>query len=85
MAIVFHDIDDDHAPFPHRVIIIPEKTVTVRDPYQGRKSQVTYPRQEFVICAMCDHWVSRYHLPCDCPYKCHELGLLLAEMARSEV
>lgn len=65
MAIVFHEADDDHAPFPHRVVI-------------------TY-EHSFVICAQCDHWIARYLVRCDCEYKCHELGELLAELAVNEV
>lgn len=85
MALVFHDADDDHAPFPHRVIIIPERTVSLRDPYSRKLSIVTYPRREFVICAQCDHWIMRDASACDCDYKCHELGELLAELASNEV
>lgn len=80
MAIVFHEADDEHAPFPHRVIIMPAKTVNVRDPHTGRKSQVTYPEQVFIICAHCDHWIRVQIVTCQCREKCHELAQLMAEL-----
>lgn len=74
MAVEFHEADDEHAPFPHRVIILAEKTVKIRFRYA-----IHYPRQEFVICAECDHWINT-NAPCKCPQRCHDLGALLREI-----
>lgn len=80
MALVFHDADDDHAPFPHRVLIIPESSVIVSIPGTKGKREIHKPKQEFIICSNCDHWIGRDVTLCQCEYRCHALGILLAEM-----
>lgn len=78
MAIEFHEPDDEHAPFPHRVVILEAKIVRVK-----YHRTIHYQRQEFVICAECDHWINT-NLSCDCSQKCHELGQLLLGLAGNE-
>ena len=85
MTMVFHGSDNNHAPFPHRVVVIQPRTVLVRDPDTRKIRKVTYPKQEFVICSNCDHWILRYVVSCECEYRCHGLGELLAELAVNDV
>ena len=85
MTIIFHGPDNDHAPFPHRIVIVEESTAYLTVPGTRVKRKVTRDRQEFVICSFCDHWILRNILTCGCPYQCHELGKLLAELAGNDV
>lgn len=66
MMIICPAIGDDHAAGPHR-LVIPIHTILVR-PRDRRKASsvkvVTGP--EFVICALCDHWVKRIVHRCHC-------------------
>lgn len=77
MAIVFHEADDSCAPFPHRVIYKPARTIVARN------IPVTFPEQSFVICASCDHWIL-VGLPCACPQRCHDFGRMLLDLAPPE-
>lgn len=72
MAVEFHEADDEHAPFPHRVVIRP--AIEKRIKGQGI---IRLPKVEFVICAECDHWIMRVTYSCPCSQKCHELGEII--------
>lgn len=85
MTMVFHGPDDEHAPFPHRVLIIKEKTVYITVSGTRVKRKVIRPRQKFVICSYCDHWIQRNIPTCDCPYQCHRIEEVLAGLASDDV
>lgn len=76
MIIFCDNLHDDHAPFPHRLVI----TTTPVLKREGKEIVITYPykSQTFVICANCGHWIGRKGLPrtpvrCGCAYRCHNL------------
>lgn len=66
MSIVFHDADNDHAPFPHRILHSSEYITKIC----GMLTIV--PARIFVICAECDHWIMRPGDGCDCEQQCHQ-------------
>jgi hypothetical protein len=80
MNYQFHEADDSCAPFPHRVLIKPARTVIIKGRLKNR--EIIYPRQVFVICAECDHWIVT-KIPCECSQRCHELQEILASLIDS--
>lgn len=56
--------DDEHAPFPHRLVLVTESR---------KLGQKTEPVNQsmFVICCNCDHWIGRIKGNCTCEYNCH--------------
>lgn len=61
MIILCPVVDDEHGSFPHRLIIIPERTI------MAFRKLVTIPEKVFVVCALCDHWVNgRIKCACFC-------------------
>jgi len=74
MAMIFHEADDSCAPFPHRVMVKPARTVPLK-----REKTLVFTEQVYIFCAQCDHWILT-RVRCDCSYKCHELGELLASL-----
>lgn len=64
MIIMCESADDEHAPFPHRLVQVTES----RKP--GSKP-VADTQAVFVICCNCDHWIGRIKGNCTCEYNCH--------------
>lgn len=77
MAITFHEADDECAPFPHRVIWKQARTIVARN------IPITFPEQNFVICASCDHWILS-NPPCVCPQRCHDFGQMMMDLRGPE-
>ncbi len=74
------DRDDNHAPFPHR-LVIPLSVKRVHGETIVRMSLHVY-----VICAHCDHWIERPAGRCRCRERCHEWAAKVAkEKRRSEL
>lgn len=72
MIIFCSDSDDNHAPFPHR-IVIPELIRRIHDTETGEMITVREQSQEtFVICAHCDHLINRPAGKCRCRERCHQ-------------
>jgi hypothetical protein len=65
LMILFHDGDNEHVPFPHRVQVIRDGT-------------------EFIVCAECDHWITREVPECSCSQRCHELARIIASLRTTE-
>lgn len=67
MIIFCPAIGDDHAAGPHR-IVIPQHVIHVSSGKRGNavKSVKLVTGPEFVVCAMCDHWVKRVVQHCSC-------------------
>jgi hypothetical protein len=61
-------------PFPHRVHTTPERTVT------RFRVQAVLPEVRTIICAECDHMITRTVDGCDCETRCHELASVLASL-----
>jgi hypothetical protein len=60
---LFHD-PDEHAAYPHKFIVNETRTV--------KHGRTFITVNEFVICAMCDHWADRPLTGlCTCPVSCH--------------
>lgn len=66
--IEFHGPDDECAPFPHRVVILPKKVAI------AFRRRVIYPEKRFIICSACDHWINCSFTSCECEYKCHQFA-----------
>lgn len=62
MSVFFHEQADEHAPHPHRVVILTTASKT-------NPQTVT-----MVICANCDHWIVRDSPECVCEWDCHEIA-----------
>lgn len=78
--IILHD-SDEHAPFAHFLVAIPERTIVTKDPKSRKKKLGTIPATEYVVCYFCGHWVNR-PIPaskCNCPASCHAEALAARE------
>lgn len=76
----------DHAPFPHKIVIVPasERRVTRLVPdAQGNRTRQTVtlrePEQTFVICLKCGHWPNSSKADqCFCKFQCHQAAQLIS-------
>lgn len=66
MITMCDSADDQHAPFPHRLVTVEIHKRRVKFKPPEPKQVIVY-----VVCCQCDHWIGRIKGPCDCPYNCH--------------
>lgn len=67
-------IDDEHADFPHRLVV--PLTVVMAVPRDASPRTRPIPKtvmgDAFVICSHCDHWIERVIPSCHCREQCHQ-------------